>query len=245
MAAALLCLPAAGQATSPLDDDVSVDSSAHRQLTQELERLDGLIGDQPTRLHHDRAEVLFRLGRFEESVRDYDSAARFGWPHDEDSCWERGLAQYYAGDYRAGAEQFARYHRVGALDIENGLWRFLCIAEDADIAKARETMFEYPRKLRTPFPALLALYMDQGAADAVLEEANREVSSPEAHTESLFYAHYYLGKYYEIIDDTENALTHVREALKHRIPHFMYACAEADRKRLAPKNNTTEPDVTP
>ena len=191
--AALLCWPAAAQETSPQAAH-RADSAGQLPLTQELERLDGLIGDEPSRLHHDRAEVLFRLGRFEESVRDYDAAARFGWPHNEDSCWERGLAQYYAGDYLAGAEQFARYHRVGALDIENGLWRFLCIAEEDGLAKARETMFEYSRKLRTPFPALLALYMDRGTAKDVLDEANRESTSGDAHTESLFYAHYYLGK---------------------------------------------------
>lgn len=229
---ALIGLRAGAQDPSPEDQNTNTESPQHF-LEQDLDRLNGLIANEPSRFHHDRAEVLFRLGRFEESVRDYDVAARFGWPHDDNSCWERGLAQYYAGEYRAGAEQFARYHRVGALDIENGLWRFLCIAEDDGLAKARETMFEYPRKLRTPFPALLALYMDAGTADAVLEEANAETTSGEAHTESLFYAHYYLGKYYEIIDENENALRHIQEALKHRIPHFMYACAEADAKRMA------------
>lgn len=240
---ALVGLRAGAQVPSSQDQNANTESP-QQFLEHELDRLNGLIADEPSRFHHERAEVLFRLGRFEESVRDYDVAARFGWPHDDNSCWERGLAQYYAGDFHAGAEQFARYHRVGALDIENGLWRFLCIAEDEGLAKARETMFAYPRKLRTPFPALLALYMDAGTADAVLEEANAETTSSEAHTESLFYAHYYLGKYYEIIDDNKNALIHINESLNHRIPHFMYACAEADAKRMAidrvPKTSNEE-----
>ena len=207
-------------------------ASGRRQLEQALERLNGDISDSPSRFHHGRAEVLFRLGRFKEAVRDYDAAIQFGRPHDQDSCWERGLAQYYAGDFRGGRDQFSRFHGVDSLDIENGLWRFLCIAEDEGIANAQETMLEYRREVRNPFPALLALYLNRGSADAVLEDARSDTSSAEELTVNLFYAHYYLGKYYEIIDQRDRALTHVREALKHEIRHFMYFCAEADEKRL-------------
>lgn len=210
------------------------DSQASRRvrLEKELERLNGSIADTPSRLHHRRAEVQFRLGRFHEALRDYDKAIRFGWPHDGNSCWERGLALYYAGDFAGGGEQFALYHRVGSLDIENGIWRFLCTAEAEGIAKARETIFEYPRKVRKPFPALLALYLDRGSASAVLEEARRDVSSAEELLTNLFYAHYYLGKYFAIVDQETRALSHLQKALEHRIPHFMYACAEIDAKRL-------------
>ena len=208
-----------------------------RQLEQALERLNSVITETPSRFHHERAEVLFRLDRFKEAVRDYDTAASFGWPHNEDSCWERGLAQYYAGDFRGGREQFSGYHRVGSLDIENGIWRFLCIAEEEGITKARETMLEYPRKVRKPFPALLALYLDRGSANAVLEEARRDTSSAEELTDNLFYAHYYLGKYYEIVDQEDLALRHVRMALEHKTEHFMYVCAEADAKRLETRQN--------
>lgn len=219
------------------DSDEDSRTSRRMRLDQSLHRLNGVVSDTPSRLHHERAEILFRLGRFNDAVRDYDAAARFGRPHDEDSCWERGLAQYYAGDFRGGREQFSRYHRVGPSDIENGLWRFLCIAEEEGIAKAREGEFEYPRKARKPFPALLALYLDRGSANAVLEEAVRDTSSAEERTTNLFYAHYYLGKYYEIVDQKELALVHVRTALAHKISHFMYACAEADAKRLMARQN--------
>lgn len=202
------------------------------RLEQDLERLDDAIGTAPSRLHHERADVLFRLGRFEDAIRDYDLAAEFGQPHDEDSCWERGLAQYYAGDFAAGAEQFERYHRVGPLDIENGLWRFLCIAETDGIEKARDTMLGYPRRVRAPFPALLDLYLGKGDVNAVLTQATEDNSSGEDATRRLFNAHYYLAKYYEITGDRVRALEHVRKSLEYRIPHFMYYCAEIDAQRL-------------
>lgn len=214
-------------------------ASSHRKLEQDLERLNDLIANTPSLRHHHRADVLFRLGRFKESVQDYNAAARYGRPHNEDSCWERGLAQYYAGDFRGGKDQFTRYHTVGPTDIENGIWRFLCIAEEEGITKARDTMLTYPRKRRGPFPSLLVLYLDQGIADAVLEEARRDASSAEELNTNLFNAHYYLGKYYEIVGQGDVALQHIREALNHEIQQFMFVCAKVDEKRLEAHQNPT------
>jgi lipoprotein NlpI len=237
LALTFLCSITSAQKDSPPQTEQQKETASQtaqrENLERALDRLNDLITDAPSRAHHDRAEVLFRLGRFKESVVDYNKAAGFGRPHDEDSCWERGLAQYYAGDFRDGMEQFSRYHRVGASDIENGLWWFLCKAEDQGIAKARAEMLAYPGQVRAqPFPALLALYLDEGSAEAVLDQATRGTMSERQRTYNLFNAHYYLAKYYEIVDQKDEALRHVREALAHEIPHFMYACAEADALRL-------------
>mgnify|MGYP003643914800 CR=1 FL=1 len=204
------------------------------QLEKDLADVNERITEAPSPEHHIRASLLFRLGRFKEAIADYDTAARLGRPHDEYSCWERGLAQYYAGDFKNGGEQFARYHRVGATDIENGLWYYLCVAEEEGVEKARTKFFDYPQKLRKPFPALLALYRGEGSAEAVLAEARLDTASPEELKTRLFYAHYYLGKYFEIMDETEQARTHIRTSLEYEIPHFMYACALLDAERLTP-----------
>ena len=228
---ALVLCPVVVSQEAP-DATASVESATARAEAS-LERLNRRITDQPSPVHHMRAGILFELERFEEALRDYDVAATLGDPHDDDSCWEQGLAQYYVGDFKAGRDQFARYHTVGARDIENGIWRFLCIAEDEGIEKARASMFAYPEKLRTPFPALLDLYLGKGSEAAVLDAAKRDVVSPAAQTERLFYAHYYLGKYYEITGDRNKAQTQVKAALDYRIGHFMYTCAKIDAGRLA------------
>jgi lipoprotein NlpI len=239
----LVFIPISGSTASAQDETDSdagdaVRTSPEQQLEQTLERLNGAIKDEPSRYHHDRAEILFRLGRFEESVRDYNEAVRFAWPHNEDSCWERGLAQYYAGDFRAARKLFSGYHRVGPLDIENGLWRLLCIAEEEGIEKARESMLDYSRRVRKPFPTLLEVYMGRGNAEAVLKEATDGVSNPQEITANLFNAHYYLAKYFDMTNQQDLALIHIREALKHKFPHFMYACAEVDAKRLEQARNS-------
>lgn len=123
-------------------------------LDASLAPFSDLRPESPSPRHHQRAEILFRLGRFSESVADYGVAARGGEPHDEDSCWERGLALYYAGDYAGGSAQFARYHSVGATDVENGLWHFLCLAEAEGVEKARGALLDYTRMREAPFPAL-------------------------------------------------------------------------------------------
>lgn len=218
-------------------------SSATSTLETSLARLNDVITDRPSPQHHLRAEVLFRLGRFKEAIADYDVAAALGSPHDEYSCWERGLAQYYAGDFAAGAAQFARYHEVGATDIENGLWRLMCIAEEKGLKAARESMFAYPSRRRPPFPALLDLYLDTGDADAVFEATQAEGLSPSEQTNRRFYAHYYVGKYYELMGQRDKARTEMAKALKQPLRHFMYFCAEADAKRLAETSETPEPAI--
>jgi len=202
----------------------------HQGALDDVERALALE-EEPARFH-ERANLRFKLSRFKEALADYDRSIEGGGPHDADSCWERGLALYYLGDFEAGRRQFEGYHRVGPLDIENGLWRFLCTAEREGIEKARATALEYRRRERRPFPALLDLYLGRGSPEKVLAEAVDGVTSGEERNEALFYAHYYLGKHFEVTKDREAALRHLKEALGRRIPHFMYDCARLDRERL-------------
>jgi lipoprotein NlpI len=219
--------------------------SEREQLEEALKQVDSRLADGGSRIQHQRAEILFRLERFEESVTAYDEAVKIKYPHNNDSCWERGLAQYYADDFEAGRDQFLRYHNVGALDIENGLWRLMCIAEDEGIEKARDSVLDYPNRVRVPFPALLDLYLGKGSPEAVIEQASDDAPAGRRRTANLFNAHYYIAKYYEMIDEYENAEPYIQNALEHQIPHFMYYCAQIDAKRisaeLAKEENKEQP----
>jgi len=199
-------------------------------LEESLKSFDNLDPESPSPRHHQRAEILFRLGRFSASVVDYSVAARGGEPHDEDSCWERGLAQYYAGDFAGGVAQFAHYHTVGGTDVENGLWHFLCLAEAEGVEKARGALLEYSRMREAPFPALWALYQGEGSAETVMTSA--ESGDDVDRGRRLFYAHYYVGKYYEAMKDFSKAREHVAKALAQSLPYFMDDCAREDLRRL-------------
>jgi alpha-L-fucosidase len=181
--------------------------------------------------YHERANVLFRLERFREAVTDYDRAAAGGTPHGQEACWERGLAQYYLGDFAASRKQFEGYHSVDPHDIENGLWRYYSIAKGEGLEKAKATLLPYPGETRGPFAALLRLYRGEGSVAQVIEEAGTGAPA-ERQEASLFYAHYYLGKYFEVRGEREEALRHLKEALRHPVRHFMVHCARFDLGRL-------------
>jgi dipeptidyl aminopeptidase/acylaminoacyl peptidase len=195
---------------------------------QREKRLGGLYR-QIAEHTHNRAGTLFELERFDLALKDYDASIAIGLPHDKYSCWERGLVYYYLGRYREGARQFEGYHTVGPKDIENGIWRYLCIAESDALDKAVETFYPYPEKIRVPFPTLHALYTGTGTVESVLEEA--ESGPPGRSVTQMFYGHYYIGKYLEIKRDFRGAQEHFEKALTYKIGHFMYDCARIDRKR--------------
>ncbi len=182
-------------------------------------------------LHHQRGFEHFTLGQFRESTADFERSVEVGGKtHSSDECWERGLARYYAGDFEGARQQFEGYHRVGPLDIENGLWWMLCVAENDGLDRGRAALPGYTTRQRPPFPALLDLYLGQGSAEAVIAQAesNPEAESKEKKDESLFYAHLYLGLYLKISDRRVEARKHFEKALEHPVDHFMYWCAQAE-----------------
>jgi dipeptidyl aminopeptidase/acylaminoacyl peptidase len=182
---------------------------------------------------HRRAIELFQLKEFRRAVADFDRAIeRGGRTHSLDSCWERGLALYYAGDPAGARKQFEGYHRADNLDIENGLWRFICMAAEDGAAKARENLLPYAERRRRPFPALLDLYSGKGSIDAVLAEASDGGAVGAGLNEALFYAHLYIAKYLETAGDRNAARAHIEKALAHPVDHLMYACARIERDRL-------------
>ncbi len=188
-------------------------------------------GDDGALLHR-RAVECFKLGQFKESAADFDrSVAAGGRTHSADECWERGLARYYTGDFEGGRMQFEGYHRVGPLDIENGLWLFLCVAEKGGLEKARAALPAYAQRQRKPFPALLELYQGKGSVDSVLAEASAGLETGPELRERLFYAHLYAGKYLQAAGDREKAREHFDKALANPVDHFMWWCAKAEAAR--------------
>ena len=62
-------------------------------------------------------------------------------------------------------------------------------------------------------------------ADRVAKELNRR----------RFYAHLYLGLYYESLGDPQRALRHLTSATEHRIGHYMWDVARVARNTLSTK----------
>ena len=71
----------------------------------------------------ERGDAFFRLGKFAESVADYEKMVEQE-PALEKSHWRRGIAYFYNGQFEKAARQFEAYNSYDNVDRENGIWRF-------------------------------------------------------------------------------------------------------------------------
>lgn len=94
---------------------------------------------QVAELYQRRGVEQFKLGRFKESIVDFDKFIELE-PGQERSHWQRGISYYYAGRFADGARQFAAYQTFDDNDVENAVWRFLCMARDVGVPKARASL---------------------------------------------------------------------------------------------------------
>jgi len=77
------------------------------------------------------------------------------------------------------------------------------------------------------------LYRGRATPDVVLTAARAGEPSDAELNQRLFYAHLYLGLYYEATGDNDRAKTHILEAAdNHKIGHYMWDVARVHAERL-------------
>jgi lipoprotein NlpI len=106
------------------------------------------------------------------------------------------------------------------------------------VDKARAALLKIGNDQRVPMMKIYALYGGQARPEEVLTAATVGNPPPERLNEQLFYAHLYLGLYYEVAGDKKLALKHLTEAAeKHKIGHYMWDVAHVHVDLLhKPKN---------
>jgi lipoprotein NlpI len=119
--------------------------------------------------------------------------------------WERGIACYYAGRYDEGARQFESYQKFDGHDVENSVWRFLCLVPTVGVQRAQSTMLPIENDRRIPMMQVYELYCGRLQPADVLASAHAGDPAPEVLAARLFYAHLYLGLWYEVNGDAERA----------------------------------------
>jgi hypothetical protein len=106
------------------------------------------------------------------------------------------------------------------------------VARQEGVEKARQTLLPIENDRRVPMMQVYALYQGKLSPDEVLKAAEAEVPNKEALNIRLFYAHLYIGLWYEAAGNGELARKHIFEAEKHKIGHYMWDVARVHAERL-------------
>jgi lipoprotein NlpI len=189
---------------------------------------------KPAEYYDLRGSQHFMLGHIDESIADFDRFLALR-PDQEPWHWKRGISYYYAGRYDEGRRQFEGYQTVDDSDVENAVWRFLCMARDQGLEAARAGLLKIKQDRRVPMMEVYALYGGELSPDDVLKAAQAGSPSPDELNARLFYAHLYLGLYYDATGDAANAQKHINAAREHKIGHYMWNVADVHAQRLETK----------
>ncbi len=173
--------------------------------------------------------AAFKNADVERSIEAFDAAIEQD-PAQEAHHWQRGISYYYAERFEEGEEQFQSHRSVNPQDVENAVWHFLCAAPSIGIVNARARLIPIERDGRVPMMEIYELFRGEASADDVLERA-RKAPSAEALNGQMFYAHLYLGLYYEAHGRAREAAAHIDKAAQdYPVSHYMGHVARVHRR---------------
>jgi lipoprotein NlpI len=166
-----------------------------------------LAAQQPQAVF-DRAVADFEAGRVVESAAGFDTLAKLA-PSLAPELWQRGIALYYAGRYQDCRAQFESHRKVNPNDVENAAWHFLCVARAESAEKAKAAILPVGPDARVPMRQVYEMFRGAMTPEMVLQAAGTRESA-------RFYAHLYVGLYFEALRDSRRALEHITAAAADR-----------------------------
>jgi lipoprotein NlpI len=98
---------------------------------------------------------------------------------------------------------------VNPADVENAAWHFACTAKAESPEKARAALLPVGPDPRKPMREIYEMFRGSLPPERVLEAAG-------AQPESQFYAHLYLGLYFDVLGNVSRALEHISAAADER-----------------------------
>jgi lipoprotein NlpI len=164
-------------------------------------------GDRPQQVF-DRAIADFQRGRVAESAAGFDKLVKLV-PDIEPQLWQRGIALYYVGRYKDCRAQFESHRTVNPNDVENAAWHFLCAARAESPEKARSSLLPVGPDSRVPMSQIYEMFRGKLSPQDVLTSAGGQL-------DARFYAHLYLGLYFEALGSERPALEHITAAADDR-----------------------------
>lgn len=218
---------------------------ARRDVKPALEDCDLLLAPanlsklkSPADVYDLRGRIRFYAADAMGSAADFDRAVELD-PRRGPGHWQRGISYYYAERYDDGRQQFEGYQTVDSADVENAVWRYLCMARAKDVATARQELLKIGDDRRVPMRQIYEMFAGRESPKGVLAAAaSGEMSAAERRSRA-FYAHLYIGLYCEALGNEEQSLEQVRRAAeKFPIDHYM---ADVARTHVKLRSKTSQP----
>lgn len=185
----------------------------NRAFTKAIADYDQAIKFDPRRAEawQNRGSEHFKLGHIKESIADFDKFIELV-PQQAAHHWQRGISLYYAGRFEDGRRQFELHQTVNSNDVENAVWHFLCVARASGLEKARASLIPIQGDARVPMMQVHALFAGKLKPEDMLSAASAGDVPKQQVQRQLFYAHLYLGLYFEAIGDDSKAREHITKA---------------------------------
>ena len=177
-------------------------------LEKELVRWNNIISKHPhdSKAYVRRGMVHFKLANVDKSIADFDMAEKLE-PRLTPYLWQRGLSYYYASRFEDGAKQFEIDLTVNSQDVEETIWRYLCIARLHGITEARQSLLLVKNDPRLVMQRVYDLYAGHCSIDDVLEDGTSKIRRTK------FYSHFYVGLYFEADNQAEHAQQYITQAV--------------------------------
>jgi lipoprotein NlpI len=202
----------------------------HKEAVADFDKaieLDPKLADAYNR----RGSEYLKLGKLEKSLADFDRFLELR-PADYPDHWRRGIVLYWLGKYEEGRKQFGAYEKIDTNDVENAVWHYLCNAKVVGAEKARAAMLKIGNDKRVPMMVVYDLFAGKAKPEDVLAAVEKGKAQAMELKMREFYAHLYLGLYYESVADKKKTDEHMAKAAESKLGGYMGDVARVHLERL-------------
>lgn len=198
----------------------------HSSLTEELEYWNLYLKQHPHDVngHIRRGMTWFKLAQIAESIDDFDRAEQLQ-PDVVPYLWQRGLSYYYVDRFAEGAQQFEVDLQVNGHDVEETVWRCLCMARSENFAIAQQGLLPVKTDPRPVMRYIYDLFAGTCSPEVTLAMGN------QGGDRGNFYAHLYVGLWYEAKEQADRAQHHiVTAAQRYPLEDYMWHVARVHQQ---------------
>jgi lipoprotein NlpI len=160
-----------------------------------------------------RGTTYFKMGKVPEAVADFEAFVE-RVPSRRPHHWQLAIALYYVGRADDARRAFELHRTVNPDDVENAAWHFLCNAKANGLDRARKELIPIDGDPRVPMREIFEFYAGKGTEEKIFAaaSANKDRLSPAEWSDRMFYAHLYVGLYYDATGNAKLALEHLEKA---------------------------------